>query len=90
MWELAETKFPLAGFGAGGEIRYHFFTMNTKRFSAPMLAIVSVALCGCQSAATRQAIHDQAVGRAAAAQARIIAQQAREATKGIVPHKPAP
>lgn len=64
--------------------------MKTKQFSALALAIASLCLLGCQSAATRQAIHDQAVGRAAAAQARIIAQQVREATKGIVPHKPAP
>ena len=51
-----------------------------------ILTLCALALAGCQSAATRQAIHDQAVGREAAAQARIIAQQAREATQGIAPH----
>lgn len=55
-----------------------------------IVILCALALAGCQTAQQRQAIADQAAGRAAAAQARIIAQQAMEATKGIVPHKPAP
>lgn len=60
-------------------------TMNAKYTIPLVLSISALALAGC---ATAQQRRDYEAGQKAAAEGRIIAQQALEAVKGIKPRAP--